>query len=278
MDSILVFIRLEQSGMHFPWDSCFCFMLKVITWHSDQIGNDFFFSDVQRQEKNLCLVPIVKWLRTVVTQGSARMLIQGMISLTVIFAALVILVLKRNKGITGIERVKGKKSGNEDPILCNGWARSCLIIHGYSLLLLKGGHLWTQPPAPECWACAPLLKWSPPAYANVKGVLGMEAGWCVENDTTRDPWSPYVQSPCLGSVDLSPLFVSLCLAQRSFLVFNRSFIPLEFPTPQQTHAWISCQTHTYSFQLIILPQLSFQKYYLTTITFFYHSIGLMREE
>lgn len=78
VDSILVFIRLQQSGMYFPWDSCFCFMLKVITWHSDQIGNDFLLSDVQR--KNSCLVPLVKWLRTVVSWGSARRLFLGLIS------------------------------------------------------------------------------------------------------------------------------------------------------------------------------------------------------
>lgn len=50
VDSILVFIRLEQSGMYFPWDLCFCSGLKVITWHSDQIG-DFFLPDAWRQER-----------------------------------------------------------------------------------------------------------------------------------------------------------------------------------------------------------------------------------
>lgn len=36
--------------MYFPWDLCFCFGLKVITWHSDQIG-DFFLPDAWRQRK-----------------------------------------------------------------------------------------------------------------------------------------------------------------------------------------------------------------------------------
>lgn len=101
-------------------------MLKVVTPHSDQMGYDFFLSGCQTR-KNLCLAPLVKWLRTVDSQNAhpvSNKLDSGLLCSCHLGT--------KKGGVTGVgeERMRGKKLGNEDPRLCNRWACFCSIIHG----------------------------------------------------------------------------------------------------------------------------------------------------
>lgn len=138
------------------------------------------------------------------------MLILCLISLTVVFSVLVILVPKKKEGrVTGVEeeRVRGKKLGNEDPRLCNRRACFCSIIHsavcchwkevatGYDSLILSVGH---------AFLCSTGAR---PAHAYVKGLLGNGA-WLASRGGhhARSEVSP-CRSPCLGSTDL-PCFVA----------------------------------------------------------------------
>lgn len=184
----------------------------------------------------------------------------GLISLTVVLPAPVILVSKKKEGVRriGREGVRGKKLGNEEPRLCTGWGcsawpptgpfcccgKEAIAGHGASLLL-----------SADCALCSPSGAWA--AWASVKGVEGDV--WAPTPHLSVDVTS-HIHSPCLGSTNVSLLFVSLCQAQRNLLASGRSFLLL--PSHQQTH---TCSPQSF--------QSSFQKHYLTNITFLYYPIG-----
>lgn len=183
-DSVLVFIRLEQSRMYFPGT---CVSASGWRWLLGiRIRLRFLPPWCLKTRKNLCLVPLVEVMKNrselETVPGSAP----GPNKLDRVFPALGIWVPKRRKGvITEREGTRGKKLSHEDPRLCNGWR--CFISSplgnylpavirrqislGTSLLLLNTRH------APGCSSGPHSPK------ASVKEVLG-GGSWLVSDTNT----------------------------------------------------------------------------------------------
>lgn len=181
-------------------------------------------------------MPLVKWLRTVVSWGSARMLILERRSLTVAFPALVILVQKKKKKRAGHKSRKRRSERKEmgewkmkvQDYVMDGLPPASSSM-GTACCCWKEVAAGQNPITPDCRPFALLLKWSPASLCSCE--WRMEAGWCLESNTTPDRWAPM---PVLLSGLRCPLSVTPYQAHRNFLVSGRSFVLPTF------------STHTYS--------------------------------